>query len=175
MRKPPSATKHSPSLFIPLSGNTSSSSTLFNPQTMTLDCLPKSLPQNIEVRASDKESGTGVMVGDVLKAIDVDLRKPSSQRQWAALNEDIRSQVEYAFLDRAKTGDAICGGILRIDYLRGKNRLQVFPRHPYPEEDEEITQPLLPINRPIDMLEVAGPTSSSSPLRAPYRGNGRVV
>ncbi|KAH9008991.1 hypothetical protein EDB85DRAFT_1511810 [Lactarius pseudohatsudake] len=107
------------------------------------------LPQNIEVQASDKGSGTGVTVGDVLKAIDVDLRTPSRQREWAALNKDIRSQVECAFLDRGKTEDAKSGGFLRIDYLRGKNRLQVFPRHSYTEEDEEIAQPLFPFNRPI--------------------------
>ncbi|KAH9057213.1 hypothetical protein EDB87DRAFT_1578956 [Lactarius vividus] len=125
------------------------------------------------VHASDKGSGVGVTVGDVLKAIGADLRKPFSQREWAALNEDIRSQVEYAFLHRAQTEDAKIGGFLRIDHLRGRNRLQVFPRHPYPEEDEEIAQPLVPLHHPIGVLEGAGP--SSAPLRAPYRGIERAV
>ncbi|KAH9041180.1 hypothetical protein EDB84DRAFT_1474721 [Lactarius hengduanensis] len=107
------------------------------------------LPQNIEVQASDKGSGIGVTVEDVLKAIGADLRKSSSQREWAALNEDIRRLVEDAFEDRAQTEEERSGGLRRIDYLRGRNRLQVFPRHPYPEEDEEIAQPLLPFNRPM--------------------------
>ncbi|KAI9456368.1 hypothetical protein BJY52DRAFT_1171496 [Lactarius psammicola] len=129
------------------------------------------LPQNIEVQASDKGSGIGVTVEDVLKAIGVDLRKSSSQREWAALNEDVRRQVEDAFEDRAQTEEERSGGLRRIDYLRGRNRLQVFPRHPYPEEDEEIAQPLLPFNRPSDMLEVAGPSTLS---RASDKGKGRA-
>ncbi|KAI9438726.1 hypothetical protein H4582DRAFT_194463 [Lactarius indigo] len=107
------------------------------------------LPQNIEVQASDEGSGIGVTVEDVLKAISADLRKSSSQREWAALNEDIRRLVEDAFGDRVRTDEERSGGLRRIDYLRGRNRLQVFPRHPYPEqeESEEIAQPLLPFNR----------------------------
>ncbi|KAH9172743.1 hypothetical protein EDB89DRAFT_1963419 [Lactarius sanguifluus] len=131
------------------------------------------LPQNIEVQASDKGSGIGVTVEDVLKAIGADLRKSSSQREWAALNEDIRRLVEDAFEDRAQTEEERSGGLRRIDYLRGRNRLQVFPRHPYPEEDEEIAQPLLPFNRPIDMLEAAGP--SSTPVRGSDKGKGRAI
>ncbi|KAH9008786.1 hypothetical protein EDB85DRAFT_1542853 [Lactarius pseudohatsudake] len=128
------------------------------------------LPQNIEVRASDKGSGIGVTVEDVLKAIGADLRKSFSQREWAALNEDIQSEVEFTFLNRARTEDARTNGPLRIDYLRGRNRLQIFPKDPNPE-DEEIA--LLPLNHPSGMLEVAGP--SSAPLRASYRGKGRAV
>jgi len=104
------------------------------------------LPQNVEVQASHKGSGIGVTVEDVLKPIGLDLRRSSSQREWAALNEDIRSRVEDAFEDRAQTEER-SGDLRRIDYLRSRNRLQVFPRRPYPEEDEEIAQPLLPFNR----------------------------
>ena len=82
------------------------------------------LPQNIEVQASDKRSGIGVTVEDVLKAIGADLRKSSSQCEWAALNEDVRREVEDA------TEEERSGGLRRIDYLRGRNRLQVFPRQP---------------------------------------------
>jgi len=46
------------------------------------------LPQNVEVQASDKGSGIGATVEDVLKAIGIDLRSSSSQRKWAALNGD---------------------------------------------------------------------------------------
>ena len=105
------------------------------------------LPQNIEVQASDKGSGIGVTVEDVLKCIGVDLRKSSSQREWAALNEDVRREVEDAFEDRATTEEERSGGLRRIDYLRGRNRLQVFPRHPFSEEDEALAQPLVPVTR----------------------------
>ncbi|KAI9456370.1 hypothetical protein BJY52DRAFT_1121183 [Lactarius psammicola] len=104
------------------------------------------LPQNIEVRASDKGSGIGVTVVDVLKAIGIELRKSFSQYEWAALNEGTQRQVEGAFEGRVQSVEERSGGLRRIDYLRGRNRLQVFPRYPYPE-DEEIAQPLLPFNR----------------------------
>ena len=68
------------------------------------------LPQNIEVQASNKRSGIGVTVEDVLKSIGADLQKSSS----------------------------------RINYLRGRNRLQVFPRQAFSEEEEELVQPLMP-------------------------------
>ena len=105
------------------------------------------LPQNIEVHASDKGSGIGVTVEDVLKSIGADLRKSSSQREWAALNEDIRREVEDAFEDRATTEEERSGGLRRMDYLRGRNRLQVFPRHAWSEEEEEIAQPAMPFPR----------------------------
>jgi hypothetical protein len=88
------------------------------------------LPQNIEVQASDKRSGIGVTVEDVLKSIGADLRKTSSQCEWAALNEDVRREVEDAAEEERS------GGFKRIDYLRGRNRLQVFPKHAFSEEAE---------------------------------------
>jgi hypothetical protein len=96
-------------------------------------------PQNIEVHAADKD--IGITVEDVLKTVSTDLRKSSSQREWAALNEDARREVEEAFEDRARTEEDRSGGLRKIDYLRGRNKLQIFPKHPIPE-DEEISQPL---------------------------------
>ena len=104
------------------------------------------LPQNIEVQASDKRSGIGVSVGDVLKAIGADLRKSSSQCEWAALNEDVRREVEDA------TEEEKSGCFKRISYLRGRNRLQVFPRQPFSEEEEELVQPLTPYIQEEDEL-----------------------
>lgn len=98
-------------------------------------------PQNIEVHASDTESSVGISVEDVLKTVGTDLRKSSSQREWAALNDDTRREVEEAFEDRARSEEDRSGGLRRIDYLRGRNRLQIFAKHALPE-DEEILQPL---------------------------------
>jgi hypothetical protein len=98
-------------------------------------------PHNIEVHASDKESSTGITVGDVLKTVGTDLRKSSSQREWAALNDDTRREVEEAFEDRARTEEDRSGGLRKIDYLRGRNRLQIFPKHALPEDEEDIPLP----------------------------------
>ena len=102
------------------------------------------LPQKIEVLASDKE--IGVTVKDVLKAIGVDLRKSSNWPELAALDEDTRREVEATFKERARATEIGVSGFQRIDYLRGRNRLQVFPKHPCSGEDNEISRPL-PLNR----------------------------
>ena len=98
------------------------------------------LSQNIEVQASDKGSCFGVTVKDVLKTIGIDLRILSSRRELATFDEDTRREVEDSFKNRARTGGA-ASDLRRIDYLRGRNRLQIFPKHQFPEEDDEILQP----------------------------------
>ena len=62
------------------------------------------LPQNIEMHASDEVSGVGITAKDELKAVGDDLRKSSSQRKLATLDEDSRREVEDAFEDWARTG-----------------------------------------------------------------------
>lgn len=102
------------------------------------------LPQNIEVLASNKE--TGVTVKDVLKTIGIYLRKSPSWPELAALDKNTRREVEDAFKGRARTEEISTSGFQRIDYLLGRKRLQIFPRHPCPEEDDEIYRPL-PLDR----------------------------
>jgi hypothetical protein len=97
-------------------------------------------PHNIDVHTNE-ETELGITVEEVLKKLNTELRKSSSQREWAALNEETRTEVEEAFEDRARTEEDRSGGLRKIDYLRGRNRLQIFPKHPIPE-DEEIPQPL---------------------------------
>lgn len=99
-------------------------------------------PHNIEVRASDKESIVGITVEDVLRAVGTDVRKSSSQREWAALNDDTRREVEEAFEDRARTEEDRSGGLRKIDYLRGRNRLEVLAKHPALEDEEDVPQVL---------------------------------
>ena len=96
-------------------------------------------PRNINVHASDEGSDIGITVEDVLRAISTDLRETSIQREWAALNEERRREVEETFEDRARTEEDRSGGLRKIDYLRGRTRLRIFPRHSLPE-DEEILQ-----------------------------------
>ena len=97
-------------------------------------------PRNINVRASEEDSDVGITVEEVIRTISADLRASSSQREWAALNEDRRREVEETFENRARTEEDRSGGLRKIDYLRGRNRLQIFPKNPLPE-DEEILQP----------------------------------
>jgi hypothetical protein len=94
-------------------------------------------PQNIEVRASDNGSRIGVTVGDVLKAISVDLRTSCSQRELATL---VRREVGDAFEDWARTEERT-SGLRPKGYLYGRNKLSVLPKYPFPKDDE-IAQPL---------------------------------
>ncbi|KAI0266125.1 hypothetical protein BC834DRAFT_969641 [Gloeopeniophorella convolvens] len=131
-------------------------------------------PQNIQVHASDKSTGIGVTVEDVLKAIFDDLQKPSSQREWAALSDELRQQVEEAFEARSRTEEERGSGLRRVDYLCGRDRLQIFAKHPAQVPDEEqIHTPLPSPGRPLDASDVAGP--STLPLRAGDKGKGRAV
>jgi hypothetical protein len=95
-------------------------------------------PRNINVRASEEGSDVGITVEDVTRTISADLRASSSQREWSALNEDRRMEVEETFENRARTEEDRSGGLRKIDYLRGRNRLQIFPKLPLPEDDEIV-------------------------------------
>jgi len=100
-------------------------------------------PRNINVRSSEERPDVGITVDDVIKTISSDLRASSSQREWSALNEDRRREVEETFENRARTEEDRSGGLRKTDYLRGRNRLQIFPKHPLPSpEDDEIAQSL---------------------------------
>jgi hypothetical protein len=69
-----------------------------------------SQPPDIEGQALDK--GSGVTVLDVLRSINDDPRKPITQREWAALNEDVRREVADAFENWVATEER-CGGLRR--------------------------------------------------------------
>jgi hypothetical protein len=98
-------------------------------------------PRNINVRSSDDGSDVGITVEDVLKTISTDLRASSSQREWAALDDDRRREVEESFENRARTEEDRSGGLRKIDFLRGRNRLQIFPKHPTLEDEEMLPLP----------------------------------
>ncbi len=103
-------------------------------------------PQTINVQASSDSPG-GVTVQDVLKAIHEDLRKPSRRREWSKLNAEGQAAVDAAFRKRGRTEDELGQGLCRIDYLRGRNRLQILPRLtpdgemlPAPTQPEEASR-----------------------------------
>jgi hypothetical protein len=102
-------------------------------------------PQSIIVQACNTDSPHGVTVQDVLRMIHEDLRKPTRRRELNLLSADERTAVDGAFRERCKTEDDLGQGPCRIDYLRGRNKLQILPRlspdgemHPAPvvAEDE---------------------------------------
>jgi hypothetical protein len=101
-------------------------------------------PQSITVQAYTS-SPHGVTVQDVLRMIHEDLRKPSRRRELNKLSADERTAVDGAFRERCKTEDDLGQGPCRIDYLRGRNKLQILPRlspdgqmHPVPVVAEEV-------------------------------------
>jgi len=114
-------------------------------------------PRNINVHSSDDGSEIGITVEDVIKTISTDLRASSSQREWAALNEDRRVEVEETFENRARTEEDRSGGLRKIDFLGGRNRLQIFPKHALPDDDE-ISQTLSSA-RAVESSSPAGPSS----------------
>ena len=77
---------------------------------------------NIEV------SNEGVTVQDVLRTIHEDLKTPLSKRELSDLRGERRSTVRMAFRERCETEGERSKGPHRIDYLGGRDRLQIFPK-----------------------------------------------
>jgi hypothetical protein len=59
--------------------------------------------------------------------IHEDLRKPSPRPAWDKLNDDERAEINASFKERCRTEEELSGGLYRFDYLRGRDRLQIFP------------------------------------------------
>ncbi|KAI0249449.1 hypothetical protein BJV78DRAFT_695952 [Lactifluus subvellereus] len=118
-------------------------------------------PQLINVQASNDTPSIGVTVQDMLKAIHGDVRKPSRRREWTKLRAEERAGVDTAFRERCKTEEELGQGPCRIDYLCGRNRLQVFSKI----SPDGVVHPLptAPPVEPLDESNAAGP--SRIPIR----------
>jgi hypothetical protein len=99
-------------------------------------------PQSINVQASSDFPDIGITVRDVLTVINEDVKRPSRRREWTKLRAEERAGVDIAFRERCKTEEELGQGPCRIDYLRGRNKLQVLPKvsldgviHPLPAAD----------------------------------------
>lgn len=73
----------------------------------------------------------------------------SRRREWTKLSAEQRAQVDTAFRDRCKTEEELGQGPCRVDYLRGRDRLQVLPKLsptgemlPAPIPSEELRETL---------------------------------
>ena len=87
-------------------------------------------PQQMEVHASDKGSGVGATIEDVLKIVGAHFRLSSIHREW------LRPPSRIGREPKTRSH--------HIGYLSGRNRLQIFPLHPLLVE-HGIAQPL-PLN-----------------------------
>jgi len=111
-------------------------------------------PQLITVQASSDAPGVWVTVQDVLRTIQEDVRTLSRRREWAKLSAEDRAQVDSAFRDRCRTEEELGQGPCRIDYLQGRDRLQILPKI---SPDGE-TLPVFARSEPPDESNVAGPS-----------------
>jgi hypothetical protein len=99
-------------------------------------------PQLITVQASSDSPGIGVTVQDVLRTIHEDVRTLSRRREWTKLSAEERAQVDTAFRERCRTEEELGQGPCRIDYLRGRDRLQVLPK--LSPSGEMLPAPIIP-------------------------------
>lgn len=84
-------------------------------------------PAFINIQASGDAPNIGVTVQDVLRMIHEDLRKPSPRPAWDKLNDEERAQINASFKERCRTEEDLSKGLYRFDYLRGRDKLQIFP------------------------------------------------
>lgn len=98
-------------------------------------------PQSVTVQSS-ADSPSGITVQDVLKTFNEDLRQQSRRREWIKLNAEERVDVDGAFRERCRTEEELGQGPCRIDYLRGRNRLQILPR--LSPDGEMLPAPIIP-------------------------------
>jgi len=99
-------------------------------------------PQDIHIHASGDSQSVGITVRDVLKTINEDARKISRRRSWTKLNAEERRAVDAAFRERCTTEEELGHGPCRIDYLRGRDRLQILPN--LSPDGEMLPLPMLP-------------------------------
>jgi len=115
-------------------------------------------PQIITIQASS-DSLVGVTVQDVVRAIHEDVRKLSRRREWTKLNIADRVAVDDAFRERCNTEEELAQGPCRVDYLRGRNRIQILPK--LSPDGEMLPAPEAPVEdltEHLDELNVAGPS-----------------
>lgn len=98
-------------------------------------------PQDITVQVSSGTSSVGVTVQDVLRTIHEDLRRPWGSYEWTNLKAEERAAINAAFRKRCTTEEELGQGPCRIDYLRGRDRLQVLPKLPLDETHERLLAP----------------------------------
>jgi hypothetical protein len=98
-------------------------------QTLRLEYF-QGYPQVISLDASSDSQGADITVQDILRTIHEDLRKPSSKHELGTFARGDQTAIKDTFRKRCKSEEERSKGLFRIDYLRGRDRLQILPRHP---------------------------------------------
>ena len=98
-------------------------------QTLRLEYF-QGYPEVINLSASSDSQGAGVTVQDVLRTIYDDLKRPSSKRELGTFARKDQTAIEETFKERCKSEEERSKSLRRIDYLGGRDRLQILPRHP---------------------------------------------
>ncbi len=104
-------------------------------------------PQVISIDASSGSQGADITVQDVLRMIHEDLRKPSSKRELGTFARGEQNAIRDIFRKRCNSEEERSKGLYRIDYLRGRDRLQILPRLPL----DGASVPT-PVTQPSDIL-----------------------
>ena len=97
-------------------------------------------PQVISIEASS-DTRVGITVQDVLRKINEDLRMPLRNHEFSLLGLEERAAIRDAFEERCKVEDERRKGPCRIDFLRGRDRLQILPKFP---SDGALLHPTTP-------------------------------
>ena len=87
----------------------------------------RSSTQLISVKAYS-EPRVGITVQDVLREIHEDLRMPLRSHEFSLLGLEERAAVREAFEERCEIDEERRKGPCRIDFLGGRDRLQILPK-----------------------------------------------
>jgi len=114
-------------------------------------------PQVINIKAFS-DPRVGITVQDVLRKIHEDLRMPLRNHEFGLLGLEGRAAIRKAFEERCKIDEEHRKGPCRIDFLRGRDRLQILPKFP---SDGALVHPTTPALQPVkssDQSNAAGPS-----------------
>jgi len=126
-------------------------------------------PGLIYIRAS---SGIGVTVEDVLRKINEELRTPLPKSLLSQLIDVEHNPLSALLREREQQGD----GLSRFDYLRGRDRLQVLPKHPL----EDTTPRRRILSSAESVLDEPSPLAAApsfvdaTPQPTPYTTTGSI-
>lgn len=86
-------------------------------------------PQIISIKAFG-DPHVCITVQDVLRKIHEDLRTPLRNHEFGLLGIEERAAIRDAFEERCKIDEERRKGPCRIDFLPGRDRLQILPKFP---------------------------------------------
>lgn len=107
-------------------------------------------PQVISIEASSDSGNIGVTVQDVLRTINEDLRMPIPTHELSKLSIEEWAAIDAAFGERCTSEEELSNGPRRIDYLEGRDRLQIFPKHA-PDGSVSLSTSTLEAHREISV------------------------